>query len=334
MDSVHEFHKRYEDFESKFDVMMAKGAQRLRMLSFEPSQLQREDEADEIERKTSELADMIKAAKSVCVVTGAELSASADVPEFYSTMEQGLTPKDGKMPKVKGQKSITKGENEIFVMQPVKINRHSSQHKARLHKIRKARPTIGHKVLTQMYEAGKLKHIVSQNIDGLHLKSGIPQDAISELHGNVFTERCPKCHKVYERDYTTRSASLKGHSTRRDCDDPDCKGKLKDTIVSFGEKLPTRAIKESQKAVAEADLTIVFGSSLCVEPAGTLAMETSVTGGRVVIVNQRETPYEEDIVLRIYSPCDRVLKRLGELLGYAPVEAEKKKEKKEKKEKK
>jgi len=85
---------------------------------------------------------------------------------------------------------------------------------------------------------GYLKHIISQNIDGLHRKSGILSKDISELHGNTNLEICKKCGKDYMRDFRVRTAlKCHDHKTGRKCDNPACKGDLYDSIINFGENL-------------------------------------------------------------------------------------------------
>ena len=102
----------------------------------------------------------------------------------------------------------------------------------------KAYPTKTHMALVELHKQKKLNHIISQNIDGLHLKSGIPENSISELHGNRNLEICTKCNKQYLRDVGVRTAKVaKEHLTGRLCDDSSCKGELKDSIINFGEPL-------------------------------------------------------------------------------------------------
>lgn len=87
-----------------------------------------------------------------------------------------------------------------------------------------------------LIEAGYLKFIISQNVDGLHRKSGIPPDIISELHGNTNLEMCTTCGREYLRDFRVRNAEkVHDHKTGRKCDDPLCKGDLIDTIINFNE---------------------------------------------------------------------------------------------------
>jgi NAD-dependent SIR2 family protein deacetylase len=90
-----------------------------------------------------------------------------------------------------------------------------------------------------LQEKGYLKHVVSQNTDGLHLKSGIHFNNLTELHGNTNLEHCMSCGKNYLRDYRTRKSEIPTeHKTDRQCDDPKCRGDLVDQIINFGEKIP------------------------------------------------------------------------------------------------
>jgi len=105
-------------------------------------------------------------------------------------------------------------------------------------KTSKAFPTKCHMSMVELMEKGLLKHIISQNCDGLHRRSGVPAEKISEVHGNSNKEVCLKCEREYMRDFPVRNArGVKEHLTGRKCDDPKCRGNLKDTIINFGENL-------------------------------------------------------------------------------------------------
>ena len=103
---------------------------------------------------------------------------------------------------------------------------------------RDARPTPAHMALVALHEGAFIQHVISQNVDGLHLRSGLPASSLCELHGNVFRERCSRCEQNYLRgfDVTERSAYHK-HKTTRTCESRDCGAPLRDTIVYFGEKV-------------------------------------------------------------------------------------------------
>ena len=92
--------------------------------------------------------------------------------------------------------------------------------------------------MVELTEQNHLKYIVSQNVDGLHRKSGIPASNIAELHGNTNLEICEECSREYMRDHRVRSAQkVKEHRTGRMCESVGCNGHLKDTIINFGENL-------------------------------------------------------------------------------------------------
>lgn len=99
----------------------------------------------------------------------------------------------------------------------------------------KAIPSKTHMALVQLEMYGLLKFLISQNVDGLHRRSGFPAEKFAELHGNTNMEFCKKCGKKYMRDFRTRTANkVHDHETGRKCDNEKCKGKLYDSIINFG----------------------------------------------------------------------------------------------------
>jgi len=112
-----------------------------------------------------------------------------------------------------------------------------------------------------------LKHIISQNIDGLHRKSGVDADRVSEAHGNVNLEMCEKCGANYMRDFKVRTANkVHDHYTGRTCDNRKCGGKLYDTIINYGENLNDTVINTAFKHGYATDLMVCIGTSLRVTP--------------------------------------------------------------------
>lgn len=92
--------------------------------------------------------------------------------------------------------------------------------------------------MVELQNRGHLKYVISQNVDGLHRKSGIDPDRLSDLHGNNNLEICIKCSREHMRDFRVRTSDkTKEHKTGRTCDTPGCGGELKDTIINFGESL-------------------------------------------------------------------------------------------------
>lgn len=115
-----------------------------------------------------------------------------------------------------------------------------------------------------------MRDIISQNVDGLHLKSGVPADHLFEVHGNTNLEKCTVCNKTYLRDINVNKLQLgegvKNHKTGRLCDDAECRGELIDTIINFGEPLNPKIRIKAFMAGLGNDLFICAGSSLRVAP--------------------------------------------------------------------
>merc|ERR1711943_38653 len=105
------------------------------------------------------------------------------------------------------------------------------------------------------------KHVISQNIDGLHLKSGVPESKMSELHGNTNLEICDSCGMRQLRDYRVRTAqNNKAHKTGRKCS--SCNGNLCDSILNFGEYYDEDLLDKAEKTGRRADVMLCLGSSL------------------------------------------------------------------------
>ena len=168
--------------------------------------------------------------------------------------------------------------------------------------------------LVSLMDNGHLKSILSQNVDGLHRKSGIPVDNIAELHGNSNVERCLKCGMEYMRDYGVRNnPHVHMHETGNFCDNPICNGPLVDTIINFGENLDQAVLQKCSEESGKADLCLAMGSSLRVNPAALFAKWVG-EHGRLVIINLQKTPLDNK-ALCIHALCDVVMEKLMERLG-------------------
>ena len=158
-----------------------------------------------------------------------------------------------------------------------------------------------------------LKGIVSQNIDGLHRRSGINPGQLSELHGNNNLEICVKCNREHMRDFNTRVDNKK-HMTGRICDTPACKGALKDTIINFGESLDQEVLLKGYAIEAISDLSIAMGSSMRVSPANELPLLAKANGGKFVMCNLQKVQVAAFADLVIYERCDVIMKKVMEKL--------------------
>ncbi|XP_047388535.1 NAD-dependent protein deacylase sirtuin-6 isoform X3 [Sciurus carolinensis] len=182
-----------------------------------------------------------------------------------------------------------------------------------------ARPTQTHMALVQLERVGLLRFLVSQNVDGLHVRSGFPRDKLAELHGNMFVEECVKCKTQYVRDTVVGTMGLK--ATGRLCTMTKarglraCRGELRDTILDWEDALPDRDLALADEASRTADLSITLGTSLQIRPSGNLPLATKRRGGRLVIVNLQPTKHDRHADLRIHGYVDQVMTRLMKHLG-------------------
>ena len=157
-----------------------------------------------------------------------------------------------------------------------------------------AEPNAGHRAIFELQKLGKLKFLISQNVDNLHLKSGIKPEILAELHGNLTRVRCVNCEFKMDR--------VEGE---REC--PLCGGKLVSTVVDFGDSLPVKDLEESIEHSQKCDLFIAVGSSLVVYPAADMPRLALDRGAKLVIINQGETPYDGETHLRFTEQIGEVL---------------------------
>ena len=157
-----------------------------------------------------------------------------------------------------------------------------------------AEPNAAHRALAALERAGKLRAIVTQNIDGLHQKAGSKN--VYELHGSIWRNYCTKCGKAYSAEFIRDSGGVP-HCA--------CGGLIKPDVVLYEEGLDEKTIKGAVRAIAEADVLIVGGTSLTVYPAAGLIRYYG--GDRLVLINRDETPYDGYANLIFREPIGQVL---------------------------
>jgi NAD-dependent deacetylase len=171
-----------------------------------------------------------------------------------------------------------------------------------------AEPNAGHMAIFALQELGKLAFLISQNVDNLHLKSGIRPELLAELHGNLTKVRCERCEFKMDRFEDMTACPL-------------CGGRLVSSVVNFGQSLPAKDLAESYQHSQRCDLFIVVGSSLVVYPAADMPRVALEAGARLVIINQGETPFDGHAHLRFSEAIGEVLppavEQLKGLLGAA-----------------
>ena len=158
------------------------------------------------------------------------------------------------------------------------------------------KPNITHKYLKKLEDTGKLKAIITQNIDGLHQKAGSKN--VLEVHGTTYTNHCLDCGKEYDAEYVFNSEGIPK------C---ECGGIIKPDVVLYGEMLPDCFI-DAQKYIRNADLLIVAGTSLTVNPAAGLV---GLFGGKhLVIINNDKTPYDHKAELVLNDKLSNIFNNL------------------------
>ncbi|XP_074649334.1 NAD-dependent protein deacetylase sirtuin-7-like isoform X2 [Tubulanus polymorphus] len=252
-------------------------------------QLEIEDPEEVLHWKCRQLAAAIKQSKCLVVYTGAGISTAASIPDY-------------------------RGPNGVWTLL-------QQGKQVKTQDLSDAEPTSTHMALTTLYNVKLVKHVVSQNCDGLHLRSGLPRKALSEVHGNMYIERCTECQAEYIRLFdVTEKTGIRRHKTDRKC--VKCKGALKDTIIHFGEKAPLDGIYNwlaARKMVDKADMILCLGSSLKVlrKYACLWSMHQPLhKRPKLYIVNLQWTPKDELAMLKINGKCDEVLTRIMDYLGF------------------
>ena len=230
---------------------------------------------EDLKKRIKTLAQWLYESRYPVIFTGAGISTESGLPDFrgpdglWTRRDKGLAPK-----------STTRSWNSVD-------------------------PNKGHMAILELQKLGKLKFLVSQNVDNLHLKSGIRPELLAELHGNITKRRCARCGKTIDKS-----------TGQTIC---ECGGSLTSSVVDFGQSLPERDLTLSFEHSRKSDLFIVVGSSLVVTPAANLPSEAIQSGARLVIINQGETPFDPHAHLRfneaIREVLPRTVKRLKGLMG-------------------
>jgi NAD-dependent deacetylase len=162
--------------------------------------------------------------------------------------------------------------------------------------IRSASPNATHLALAELHRLGRLDCCITQNIDDLHQRGGLPAAVVIELHGNATRARCLQCGRACTRDEL--HARLERGVEVPDCE--ACGGVVKPHTILFGEAMPQAVVQEAEQRARAADLFVVLGSSLAVYPAAYMPIHAKRAGAALAIVNLEPTPLdrEADLVIR------------------------------------
>ena len=166
------------------------------------------------------------------------------------------------------------------------------------------KPNDAHKKLAEMEAKGKLKAVITQNIDGLHQAAGSKN--VLELHGSVLRNHCTQCKAFYDVDYVMSHKDKDGVAR---CSDSSCGGIIKPDVVLYGENLDEDVINRTIKALGEADMLIIGGTSLTVYPAA--GFIRAFTGDKLVLINRDATANDGIANLVIHDSIGKVLSQIS-----------------------
>jgi len=228
-------------------------------------------------------ADMITQSKKLVVFTGAGMSTESGISDFRSPggVWSRFDPSE-----LSFQKFLSSEESR---------EKYWEFSTSSWGEMAAAQPNPGHQAIAELNSLGKLDCVITQNIDGLHQRSGIPEEKVTELHGTARWVSCLECGQRYPREQI--QDRLKGGIKVPRCD--SCGGILKPATISFGQAMPERETRQAQNRSAACDLFLVAGSSLVVYPAAQMPLIAKDSGAGLIIINLTPTPHDPhaDVVI-------------------------------------
>lgn len=242
--------------------------------------------------ETDRLREMIEGARRIVAFTGAGISTESGIPDFRSP--GGIW---------------TKYQPIYFddFMASEEMRREAWRRKfATDETMAKAEPNAGHRALAKLVELGKITAIITQNIDGLHQRSGVPASKIIELHGNTTYATCLDCGQRYELAPIRKAFESNG--TLPICE--KCDGIVKTATISFGQAMPEIQMARAQDDTQNCDLFIVLGSSLVVYPAAGFPRIAKRRGAKLVILNRDPTDQDDDADLVLHGEIGPIMSRV------------------------
>ena len=231
--------------------------------------------------KIEKFKTLVNESNNIVFFGGAGVSTESGIPDFRS--KDGLYNQKYKYPpeEILSHTFFINHTEEFFKFYKEKMNS------------LKYEPNVTHIKLAELEKEGKLKAVVTQNIDGLHQKAGSKN--VYELHGSVLRNYCMKCHKFYDAEYVFNSSGVPKCS---------CSGIIKPDVVLYEEALDEETLEKSVYAIAHADLLIVAGTSLTVYPASGLI--NYFRGKNLVLINRDTTPFDNRADLVINESLGKV----------------------------
>lgn len=239
-----------------------------------------------VDEKIEKLQKMVDESSYIVFFGGAGVSTESGIPDFRS--KDGLYNQHYKYPpeEILSHTFFMRKPDEFYRFYRDKIL------------VEGILPNKAHKKLAELEEKGKLKAVVTQNIDGLHQAAG--SRTVYELHGSVLKNHCMDCHKSFDVEY------MRSHEGVPKCD--KCGGTIKPDVVLYEEGLDDYTVQNAVRAITEADMLIIGGTSLVVYPAAGLV--NYFRGKNLVLINKGETGMDSRADLVINAPIGEVFDRI------------------------
>ncbi len=239
------------------------------------------------------VASLIIGAKKIVVFTGAGISTESGIPDFRSPggIWSRFDPDDFTYQK--------------FVADP-EARRKQWQMLGEGHLTTLAEPNLAHYAIAELHQLGRLDCVITQNVDNLHQKAGVPAEMVFELHGNMQQAVCLSCGRQYP--FEQIKVRLDKGEEIPDCE--DCHGLLKPNAVFFGEALPQDVLEEASRRSLNSDLFIVIGSTLIVYPAAYMPIYAHQAGAKLVIINLSSTPMDGEASVLIRARAGEAMSKI------------------------
>ena len=235
-----------------------------------------------------ELKDLIVKSKHLIFFTGAGISTESGIPDF------------------RGPSGFWKTNKPIYFQDFIESEEVRKKSWERMNKTKdkfqKVEPNIGHIAIANIMKKKPLSHLITQNVDNLHQKAGVPANQITELHGNSTYAKCLECEVRYELAPIHKAFSEKGEIPF--CD--ECGGIVKTATISFGQPMPEEEMRIAQAKTVVCDLFITIGTSLVVFPAAGFPQLAKEVGAKLIIINNEPTDLDAIADLVIHEKIGKV----------------------------
>ena len=246
-----------------------------------------------MQEKVAEAAEVLSRAEQILVFSGAGLSTESGIPDFRGP--DGLW---------------TKVDPEDFTIERYRENPELRIRGWKMHVAgelwgarSKVEPNTGHRAIARLRHAGRLAGVVTQNVDGLHHKSGLEDDFVAEMHGNVRGSHCMSC----EGRWLTEEVLGWVEEGDPDPHCPDCGGLVKSDTIMFGEMLPDEEVRKAGVFLAISDAVLVVGSTVSVWPAADIVLRAAQQGKPIVILNRGATDADHIATVKLDAAIGDVL---------------------------